>query len=378
MSWQPPPYPYDRLNELKVHGERFDGGLIDLSIGTPFDAPPDVALVAMASSDAERGYPPSIGLPAVRHAASDWLQRRFGAEVPASHIAATIGTKEFVVSVPRYLALRSDRRDTVLYPEISYPSYAMGAELAGLRSVAVPVDSNWCLDLSAVDAADVERALCLWVNTPGNPAGGLDDLAAIAEWSKRTGVTVLSDECYIEFTWDGRYRTGETPGATLLAHTTDNVISLHSLSKRSNFAGARFGFFAGDPELVHFLSEVRKHAGNMVPGPVQHGAIAALGDDVHVEAQRQRYEQRLSLVATQLTAYGIETAMPDGGFYLWVPAPDGDAWAFVAWLAREVGVLASPGEFYGVAGSGHIRLAMVASTDQLQAIEARLGQAAPI
>jgi len=370
-GYVPPPYPYDRLNTLKPLGQKFDGGLIDLSIGTPRDAAPEAAIRAMAESGAERGYPPSIGLPEAREAAAGWLDRRFGVDISADNLAATIGTKEFVVSTPRYLALRTPERDTVLYPEISYPSYAMGAELAGLRSVPVAVDDAWNPMLDSVDPADVERALCLWVNSPGNPAGAVDDLVAAAEWGRARSIPVLSDECYIEFTWDG-------PGRTILETGLDGVLALHSLSKRSNFAGGRFGFYAGDLDLVFFLSEIRKHAGNMVPGPVQHAAIAALNDDAHVDAQRDRYFERLNYVAGLLRSGGLDVELPAGGFYLWLRAPGGDAWALTNWMAEHLGVLVSPGEFYGPAGSEHVRLALVDSMDRLRLIEQRLSAAPPL
>ncbi|MFB0902394.1 MAG: aminotransferase class I/II-fold pyridoxal phosphate-dependent enzyme [Acidimicrobiales bacterium] len=364
-GYVPPPYPYDRLNKLKSLGEKFDGGLVDLSIGTPRDPAPEASVRAMAESGSERGYPPSIGLTEARQAASGWLERRFGVAVSADNIAATIGTKEFVVSTPRYLALRTPARDTVLYPEISYPSYAMGAELAGLRAVPVAVDESWSPKLDTIDPADAERALCLWVNSPGNPAGAVDDLVAAAEWGRSRSIPVLSDECYIEFTWDG-------PGRTILESGIDGVIALHSLSKRSNFAGGRFGFYAGDADLVHFLSEVRKHAGNMVPGPIQHAAIAALNDDAHVDVQRDRYYSRLKYVARLLRNMGLEVELPGGGFYLWVRAPHGDAWALTNWMAEQVGVLVSPGEFYGPRGSEYVRLALVDTMERLELIEQRL------
>ena len=370
-GYVPPPYPYDRLNKLKPFGEAFDGGLVDLSIGTPRDPAPEAAVRALAESGAERGYPPSIGLPEARQAAAGWLDRRFGVSVSADHLAATIGTKEFVVSAPRYLALRTPDRDTVLYPEISYPSYAMGAELAGLRAVPVGVDESWNPKLDTIDPADADRALCLWVNSPGNPAGAVDDLVAAADWGRARSIPVLSDECYIEFTWDG-------PGRTILESGIDGVVALHSLSKRSNFAGGRFGFYAGDADLVHFLSEIRKHAGNMVPGPVQHAAIAALNDDEHVDAQRERYFERLNYVAGLLRDLGLQIDLPAGGFYLWVRAPGGDAWGLTNWLAEHVGVLASPGEFYGPAGAEYVRLALVDTMERLQLIEPRLKNAPPL
>ena len=367
-GYVPPPYPYDQLNKLKPLGERFDGGLIDLSIGTPRDPAPEASVRALAESGSERGYPPSVGIPQARQAAADWLERRFGANVSPDNIAATIGTKEFVVSAPRYLSLRTPDRDTVLYPEISYPSYAMGAELAGLRAVPIAVDADWNPQLDSIDPADVERALCVWVNSPGNPAGAVDDLAAAAEWGRARSIPVLSDECYIEFTWD-------QPGSTIVGSGIEGVIALHSLSKRSNFAGGRFGFYAGDPELVYFLSEVRKHAGNMVPGPIQHAAVAALNDDAHVDVQRDRYLERLRYVAALLRGLGLDIDMPAGGFYLWLRAPHGDAWGLANWLAEHVGVLASPGEFYGPAGAEYIRLALVDTMERLRLIEQRLADA---
>jgi aspartate/methionine/tyrosine aminotransferase len=203
----PPPYPYDRLDELKAVAGRHQGGVIDLSIGTPCDPPPDAVVAALASSGAERGYPPSIGTAAFRSAAAAWLERRVGVSVDAASVGACIGTKELVAGVPQWLHLRRPDRDTVLYPAISYPTYEMGAILAGCRAVPVAMDDQWRIDLASIDPADVERAVCLWVNTPGNPAGGLDDLDAAAAWGRRHDVPVMSDECYVEFTWDGPARS---------------------------------------------------------------------------------------------------------------------------------------------------------------------------
>ena len=365
-AFVPPPYPYDRLDDLKAIADRHEGGVVDLSIGTPCDPPSDSVLHALSHSNAERGYPPSIGTPELRGAAAAWLNRLVGLDLTGDDIRATIGSKEFVAGLPHWLRLRTPDKDTVLYPAISYPSYEMGATLAGCRAVPVPVDDRWRIDLSAIDPADAARALCLWVNTPGNPAGGLDDLEAVAEWGRANDVLVVSDECYIAFTWDG-------PPRSILQYGREGFLAVHSLSKRSNLAGARCGFYAGDPDLVHYLGELRKHAGFMQPGPVQAAGVAAFDDEEHVAEQRDRYRSRLELMRRVVTLLGSEVELPGGGFYLWAPAPGGDAWAFTERLATEAGALVSPGEFYGEQGKNYVRVAVVQPDDRIALVASRAG-----
>jgi succinyldiaminopimelate transaminase len=365
-GFEPPVYPYERLIGLKEKAETHPGGCVDLSIGTPGDPAPAAVVAALASSGAEAGYPPSIGSERYRSAAAGWMHRRLGVEVDPAALAACVGTKEFVTSLPHWLHLRTPGRDIVLYPAVSYPSYEMGATLAGCRAVPVPLDAEWRLDLDAVAPEDAAAALCLWVNSPGNPAGQLDDLDAAAAWGRAHGVPVFSDECYAEFTWDG-------PPRTILAAGPMGVVAVHSLSKRSNAAGLRAGFYAGDAGLVRYLSEVRKHAGFLVPGPVQAAASVALDDDAHVEAQRDIYRGRLDFFRSLLAALGLDAPLPAGGFYLWAPAPGGDAWAFTERLAVEAGCLVSPGDLYGPAGAGHVRIALVRPLERLRLVAQRLG-----
>jgi succinyldiaminopimelate transaminase len=361
----PPPYPYDRLDRFVAVADEFEGGAVDLSIGTPCDPPPAAVLEALATSNTERGYPPSIGTVAFRDAAARWMHRRFGVEVPPRHIGACIGTKELVASLPQHLHLRSPERDTVLYPAVAYPTYEVGATLAGCRAVAVPAGADGRTQLDAISPDDAARALVLWVNSPSNPTGRVDDLAAAAAWGRAHGVVVASDECYVEFTWGGR-------GRTILEHGVDGVLAVHSLSKRSNLAGMRVGFYAGDPDLVHYLHEVRKHAGAMVPGPAQAAGVAAFDDDAHVDAQRERYRRRLERLAAVLSQWsGIDIAMPAGGFYLWFEV--GDAWSFTERLAREGGAIVSPGEFYGADASRWIRVAVVQPDPRIELVAQRLG-----
>jgi succinyldiaminopimelate transaminase len=368
----PPPYPHDRLDALRRLADAVPGGVVDTSIGNPVDPIPAVALRALAdAAPLATSYPPSIGSPALREAAADWMDRRLGVRVDAAdQVIACVGTKELVVSLPHLLHLRDPSRDTVLYPAISYPSYAMGAELAGLRAVPVPLDDSWQLDLGRVADADAERALLLWTNDPGNPTAAVasgETTAAQVEWARTRGVIVAADECYAEFSGT------DAPPGTVLLHATDGVLALHSLSKRSNMAGMRVGFVAGDAELIRYLGETRKHAGLMVPTPIQAAATAALGDDEHVAKQRDRYARRRTRLLEGLAAHGL---IHDGGpatFYLWLRAAESadDGWEIAARLA-EAGTLVAPGSLYGAAAADHVRLALTLPDDRLELVLERL------
>ena len=361
----PPPYPYDRLDRLATISAALPGGTVDFSIGTPCDPPPAAVLTALGTSDSERGYPSSIGSEALRRSIRDWFRRRFGVELPIAQIGACIGTKEFVGTTPQYLRLRTPARDTVLYPAVSYPTYEMGAILSGCRPVPVPAAADGSIDLAAIQPADAARALMLWVNSPSNPTGALSDLAAAAAWGRAHDVPVFSDECYAEYTWDG-------PARTILQHGLQGVIAVHSLSKRSNLAGVRVGYYAGDDDLVRYLQEVRKHVGMMVPGPAQAAGIAALADDQHVIVQRDRYRRRLDRLAQVLETWsGLTVPLPAGSFYLWFDAHDG--WAFAERFATDGGALVSPGDFYGSGGAHNVRAAVVQPDDRIELVASRLG-----
>jgi succinyldiaminopimelate transaminase len=366
----PPPYPHDRLGDLRAVAEAVPGGIVDASVGTPVDPTPDFVLeAASAALRAATGYPATIGSPQLRGAAAAWIHRRFGVDVAEDAVLACIGTKEVVAGLPRLLSLRDPSRDTVLYPALSYPTYAMGATLAGLRAVPVPVDDHWRPDVGAVDADDATRALLLWCNDPSNPTGVTASSAALTaavEWARAHGILVASDECYAEFTFDEQGAPASP--VTALAAGADGVLAVHSLSKRSNMAGFRIGFLAGDPDLVGYLGEVRKHAGMMTPSPVQAAAVAALGDDAHVDEQRARYARRRAAALPALERFGLAH---DGGpstFYLWLRSASADGtggWELAARLARA-GVLVAPGDLYGEGGARHVRLALTLTDAQVE------------
>ena len=365
-----------RVEAIRAIASANPDGLIDCNLGTPCDPVPEFVRDAVAEAVAASGpYPLSAGSPAYRDAAARWIQRRLKVAIDASAIGACIGTKEFVASLPQFLGiLERDTpgpihgvvRDTVLYPEISYPTYAVGAQLAGCRAVPVHMNADWQLDLSSISADDRERALLLWINVPGNPTSATANgevLADAAAWGREHGVLVASDECYVEFAPDAH---------TILENGQEGVLALHSLSKRSNFAGMRTGFYAGDATLVRKLIDLRREAGLIVPTPVQAGAVVALDDDAHVAVQCRRYEQRRVFTLQRLAAHGIEHAGGPMPFYLWLRANDAamqrlgvrDGFDLATRFA-EVGWLTAPGATFGTAGTPYTRIALVQPDDIL-------------
>lgn len=357
-----PDFPWDRLAPYADAARAHPDGMIDLSIGTPVDPTPDVVRRALAAASDAAGYPMTIGTERLRHAAAGWLERRAGVTVdPLTEVIPTVGSKELVTLLPTLLGCTG----AVLFPDLAYPSYDVGARIAGCEPVPVPTDDG-LLDLPALDRVGAGAAL-LWVNYPANPHGRIAPpahLAALAEWGRAHGVLVVSDECYLEFAYTA-------PATSMLAHGADGVLTVHSLSKRSNMAGYRAGFVAGDRVVIRALLEARKHAGLMVPAPVQAAMAAALDDDAHVEAQWHLYGERRAVMAQALVRSGWRIEHSQGGLYLWVTHPRHDCWSAVDALSRA-GVLVAPGEFYGAAGRRHIRISMTATTEHIRAAAHRL------
>lgn len=370
-----PPYPYDRVATLQRLADALPGGVVNMSIGEPVDPIPEIVLSAlMVAAPSAVGYPATIGSIEFREAVSDWWLGTFGVTVSPEQTIACLGAKEFIASLPHFLHLRTPERDTVLVPAVAYPTYEMGARLAGLRAVPVPLDADWNLDLDRVAASDAQRALLLWLNTPANPTGATmtaKQVDATVAWARARGIVCASDEVYAPFTYDD---AGDpAPPVTALAGGADGVLALQSLSKRSNMAGLRAGFVSGDPELITYLGEIRKHAGLMTPSPVQAAATAALHDDDHVAVQRARYAERRSLLLPALEDIGL---IHDGGpstFFLWLRDIEGadDGWELAARLA-EAGILGLPGDLYGAAGADHVRLSLAVTDERLDVAITRL------
>lgn len=339
---------------------------MDLSVGTPVDPVPDVVQAALAAAADSPGYPATHGTPALRAAAAGWLARRHGVTVSPDAVLPVIGTKELVAWLPTLLGCGPG--DVVVHPELAYPTYDVGARMAG----AQPVPSAG-LGAAAQAAAQIPDGVRLaWLNSPSNPTGAVlaaGPLRDAVRWARDRGAIVASDECYIELGWDAEPVSVLHPEACDGSH--EGLLAVHSLSKRSNLAGYRAGFITGDPALVAALLEVRKHAGMIVPGPVQAAMTAALNDDGHVEQQRGRYAARRALLRPALEAAGWQVTHSAAGLYLWAAHPAYDGRESVGVLA-EAGILVAPGEFYGPAGAGHIRMALTATDERVGAAAERL------
>ena len=356
-----PDFPWDRLQPAKDKAAGFPGGLVDLSVGTPVDPAPAVVQAALAAAADAPGYPLTAGTPALRDAIADFLTTRFGVVgLAPTAVLPTIGSKELVAWLPTLLGLGNG--DVVAHPELAYPTYDVGARLAG----ATPVTAE---DPAGLDAAGAVKLL--WVNSPANPTGrvlGPDRLRALVDWARAHDVVLASDECYAEFGWDTDPVSVLHPDICGGSH--DGLLAVHSMFKRSNLAGYRGAFVAGDARLVAELLEVRKHAGMIVPAPVQAAMVAGLADRAHVAEQRERYAARRSALRAALEGAGFGITHSEAGLYLWSSRGE-DCWATVDWLA-ERGILVAPGDFYGPAGAQHVRVALTATDERIAAAVERL------
>lgn len=329
----------------------------DLSIGSPIDPTPDIVQRALADAADSPGYPTVAGVAGTNDAFRAWLRRRAAVSTGNLGVIPSIGSKELVALLPMLLGLRAG--DRVVVPEVAYPTYVVGALMAGCEVVV------------SDDPDSARGARLIWINTPGNPTGRVlsaEHLRAFVDSAREHGAVLASDECYLEFGWDARPMSALS--SAVIGDDATGVLALHSLSKRSNMAGYRYGAVAGDPALIARLLDIRKHIGLMTPLPVQRAAEAAWADDAHVEEQRGRYLRRRAVLAPALEAAGFRIDHSEAGLYLWATR-DEDCWATAAHLA-DLGILVAPGDFYGERGARHVRLALTASDDVIAAAAERI------
>ncbi|MBY8884164.1 succinyldiaminopimelate transaminase [Streptomyces sp. PTM05] len=356
-----PVFPWDRLEPYKAAAAAHPDGVVDLSVGTPVDPVPAVVRRALTEAADSPGYPLTYGTAALREAIAAWFTRRLSAAVAPADVLPLIGSKELVGLLPLLLDLREG--DQVAYPALAYPTYEIGA----LTARAEPVTYD-----DPVTDLDPSRVRLLWLNTPSNPTGrtlGAAELRRIVEWAREHGVLVVSDECYVELGWETEPVSVLHPEVCGAGH--QGLIAVHSLSKRSNFAGYRGAFLAGDPAVVKELLAVRKHLGLIVPAPVQNAMIAALGDQAHVDEQRERYARRRAALRTAFEGAGFRIEHSEASLYLWATRGE-PCWDTVGDLA-EHGILVAPGEFYGPGGREFVRIAFTATDERVAAAVARLG-----
>jgi succinyldiaminopimelate transaminase len=355
-----PEFPWDRLAPAKARAAAHPDGIADLSIGTPVDPVPGVVQESLAAAADSPGYPQTKGTQALRAAAADWLARRHGVTVSEDAVLPLIGTKELIASLPTLLGCRPG--DRVSFPELAYPTYDIGARLAGADSVATD-------DPERAGPGPIRLA---WLNSPSNPTGRVlpvSRMRELARWARSAGAVLASDECYLDLGFEAAPVSLLHPDVCDGSHA--GLLAVYSLSKRSNMAGYRAGLVSGDPALIAALLEMRKHAGMMVPAPVQAAMAAALSDDTHAADQHARYARRRQVLRPALEQAGWTVSHSEAGLYLWATHPRYDCWESVAVLS-EVGILVSPGEFYGSAGVRHIRVALTATDERITAAAARL------
>lgn len=350
-----PDFPWDALAPFSKIAQQHPKGAIDLSQGTPVDSTPQLIQSALQESSNSPRYPVTAGTKELQDAIRKWAINHLGASGDFD-VLPLIGSKELVAWLPTILQSKK-----VIYPEVAYPTYLVGALIAQAKPIAV-----------AVDAKSWPEADFAWVNTPSNPTGRVhseEELRSTVKWARENNSVLVCDECYIDF--------GDTTTPTSLLKYTDgdnsNILVVHSLSKRSSMAGYRGAFLIGDAKLISQIREIRKHAGMMVPLPIQNAMVAALSDESHVVEQRDRYNARRATLAPALTAAGFKIEESAAGLYIWCTRSE-DCWKSVEWLAH-LGIVATPGSFYGELGSAHIRIAMTATDAQIREAADRIKEA---
>ena len=360
---QLPDFPWDSLQPYARKARSHPDGMIDLSVGSPVDPTPEVVRVALTAAADAHGYPQTVGTPRLREAIVEWFSRRRGVDgLGAANVLPTVGSKELITLLPLMLGVGAGR--AVVHPRVAYPSYAVGAAIAGAEGIASDDPEEW-----------PENTALVWLNSPGNPDGSVldvDQLRRRVDRARELGAVIVNDECYAELNWLTDQPTPSILDPRVTGGVPDGVLAVYSLSKQSNLAGYRAGLLAGGSELVAQIAGVRKHLGLMVPDPVQAAMVAALADEIHVRVQRERYRARREVLLAAVTGYGLRVEGSVAGLYLW--ATDGrDCWSVVDDLAG-LGVLVTPGSFYGADSAQYVRIALTVSDDGAARVAERLGR----
>lgn len=373
MALDLPDFPWDSLVPAAerarsvVFPDDMAGGIVDLSVGSPVDPTPDIVRESLREATDAHAYPQVAGTPALRAAIVEWYARRRGVTgLSDANVLPTIGSKELIAGMALWLGIGPG--DTVVYPRNAYPTYALGAALVGANALASDDPDEW-----------PESTRLVWLNSPGNPDGSvlsIERLRRAVERARALGSVIAGDECYAELGWTPEYDTDATPcilDRRVIGDSRRDVVSVYSLSKQSNLAGYRAGFVAGCADVIGQLLAVRKHAGLMPPAPVQRAMVTALGDDAHVRAQKELYRARRDRLSDALVGAGFTIDRSEAGLYLWATRGE-EAWTTLDFLAG-LGILAAPGTFYGDDGASHVRIALTATDERIDAAVHRLRRA---
>ncbi|KRF13950.1 succinyldiaminopimelate transaminase [Nocardioides sp. Soil797] len=362
VSRRLPDFPWDKLTSFAARAREHGDGIVDLSVGTPIDPTPQVAQDALIAAADNPGYPVTIGKVETRQAIIDWMTRTLGVTgLGLDGVLPVIGSKELIASLPLHLGVGPG--DLVVHPRLAYPTYEVGTALVGADSLAA----------DSLTAIGPSVPKILWINSPSNPTGKVlpvDHLKKVVDWCRQRGTILVSDECYIEMSWDADNQPVSVLHPDVCGGSHEGIIAVHSLSKRSNLAGYRCAFVAGDTALIGELLAVRKNLGLQMPGPQQLAMIAALDDDAHVVDQHARYAARRAKLKDALERSGFRIDNSEASLYLWATRGE-DCWQTVESLA-ELGILVAPGDFYGAAGHEHVRVAFTATDERVEAAVRRL------
>lgn len=365
MALDLPDFPWDSLAAATAVARAHEGGIVDLSVGSPVDPTPAVIRDALREATDAHAYPQVAGTPALRAAIIEWFERRRGVTgLGDANVLPTIGSKELIAGMALWLGLGPG--DTVVYPRNAYPTYELGAALVGATALASDDPAEWPASTKLV-----------WLNSPANPDGrvlSIEQLRVAVARARELGAVIAGDECYAELGWEGQWSSEPTPcilDPEVTGDSLDGVISVYSLSKQSNLAGYRAGFIAGSSAVVGQLLAVRKHAGLMPPAPVQQAMVTALGDPRHVEAQKALYRGRRERLSRALEGAGFRIDHSEAGLYLW--ATRGEEAAATVDFFASLGILVAPGTFYGPDGARHVRIALTSTDERIDAAVARLG-----